>query len=487
MNGILSLMGVDPSKRTASNDEAVKHAVDNSGGSLQEDDFVTVRTLDGKSDGPLPPLPYINFALLGPAKGGSSNYKNLMLNRGSNYENLMLDLNKAYSGTLLETFEDGYIVYGSKPNSDVLKKLRYENYEGVTKFIFTATPDSVESTYRAGSVPSQNKCGGWKELPFSPFNVPTVDFNKGKFSILQAVKAGTDFATGGFVNNIVTLLAEKLWLLKPFAPCITNNVNNSMMMSFYGWPDGDQSKSPTKMLFHDSGFFQPTTIAPLLARGYSKIMYYSVFSGPKILAAEVLKYFGLCINHSPEGAVETVEKVPPSVPGAFSTLFEAGDDLMDVSEEIRELFELNIKKKDGSTKPIRKLPKIAVLALEDLYKQIVDIYNSGDAGVYVLPSDNYKNKYELKVASNDYHGLPAYTNQKATIMLVDSYLFVEKPNNWKSKCNIQHQSLSPITGKAASQGFLPADHVNYNGDLACWSVLSQRKKIAKFLDLQIIE
>ena len=27
MNGILSLMGVDPSKRTASNDEAVKHAV----------------------------------------------------------------------------------------------------------------------------------------------------------------------------------------------------------------------------------------------------------------------------------------------------------------------------------------------------------------------------------------------------------------------------------------------------------------------------
>ena len=134
MNGILSLMGVDPSKRTASNDEAVKHAVDNSGGSLQESDFMTIQTLDGKLDGPLPPLPYINFALLGPAKGGSSNHKNPMLNRGSNYENLMLDLNKAYSETLFETFEDGYIVYGSKPNSDVLKKLRYENYEGVTKF-----------------------------------------------------------------------------------------------------------------------------------------------------------------------------------------------------------------------------------------------------------------------------------------------------------------------------------------------------------------
>ena len=95
---------------------------------------MTIQTLDGKVDGPLPPLPYINFALLGPANGGSSNYKNLMLNRGSNYENLMLDLDKAYSGTLLETFEDGYIVYGLKPNSDVLKKLCYENYEGVTKF-----------------------------------------------------------------------------------------------------------------------------------------------------------------------------------------------------------------------------------------------------------------------------------------------------------------------------------------------------------------
>ena len=58
----------------------------------------------------------------------------MMLNCGSNYESLMLDLNKAYSGTLLETFEDGYIVYGLKPNSDVLKKLCYENYEGVTKF-----------------------------------------------------------------------------------------------------------------------------------------------------------------------------------------------------------------------------------------------------------------------------------------------------------------------------------------------------------------
>ena len=86
MNGFLSLMGVDPSKRTASNNEAVKHAVDNSSGSLQENDFVTVQTLDGKLDGPLPPLPYINFALIGPAKRGSSNHKNPMLNRGSNYE-----------------------------------------------------------------------------------------------------------------------------------------------------------------------------------------------------------------------------------------------------------------------------------------------------------------------------------------------------------------------------------------------------------------
>ena len=205
------------------------------------------------------------------------------------------------------------------------------------------------------------------------------------------------------------------------------------------------------------------------------------------LALQVLLYFGLCINHSPEGGIETVGGVPPSTPGAFSTLFEAGNDLMDVSEEIRERFLLNIKKKDGTTKPIRKLPKIAVLALEDIYKQIDDITESGDAGVYVLPSNNYKNKYELKVASNDYLGLPAYPNQKATIMLIDSYLEAEKPNNWKSKCNVQRQSLSPITGKLAGFGFVPADHVNYTGDFACWSVLSQRKKIAKFLDLQIIE
>ena len=151
-------------------------------------------------------------------------------------------------------------------------------------------------------------------------------------------------------------------------------------------------------------------------------------------------------------------------------------------------FSLNIKKEDGSTKPIRKLPKIAVLALEDIYKQIDDISESGDAGVYVLPSDNYKNKYELKVASNDYHGLPAYPNQKATIMLIDSYLMSEKPpTNWTSKCNVQQQSLPPITGKLTSFGFVPSDHVNYAGDFKCWCVLSQRKKIAKFLDLQIIE
>ena len=46
------------------------------------------------------------------------------------------------------------------------------------------------------------------------------------------------------------------------------------------------------------------------------------------LALQVLLYFGLCINHSPEGAVETVGGIPPSTPGAFSTLFEAGNDLM---------------------------------------------------------------------------------------------------------------------------------------------------------------
>ena len=284
---------------------------------------------------------------------------------------------------------------------------------------------------------------------------------------------------------MVTALAKKLWLLKPFAPCITNNVTNSVMMSFYGWPDGDQSKSPTKMLFHDSGYFMPPSIAPLLARGYSKIMRYNVAGGPLAVVKQILIIFGLCINHSPEGVVETTKGVPPTNPGAFGTLFEAGNDLMDVSEEIRDRFRLNIKKKDGSTKPIRKLPKIAVLALEDIYKQIDDITESGDAGVYVLPSDNYKNKYELKVASNDYHGLPAYANQKATIMLVDSYFAQEQPNNWTSKCNVQ--SLSPMTGIAVSKGFLPADHVNELGDFACWSVLSQRKKIAKFLDLQIIE
>ena len=164
---------------------------------------------------------------------------------------------------------------------------------------------------------------------------------------------------------------------------------------------------------------------------------------------------------------------------------------MDVSEEIRNRFGLNIKKKDGSRKSIRKLPKIAVLALEDLFKQIDDITESGDACVYVFPSNNYKNKYELKVASNDFHGLPAYLNQKATIMMFDGYFHYDKPynkdlpNNWK--CNVQGQSLSPLTGKAAAYGILPADHVNYAADFTCWSVLSQRKKIAKFLDLQIIE
>jgi len=491
VNGILSLMGVDPSKRTASNDEAVKHAVENSGGSLKENDFVTVRTLDGKDGGPLPPFPYINFAMLGPAKGGSSNYKNPILNRGSNYKNLMLDLNKEYSGTLFEKFEDGYILYGSKPNSDVLKKLRYEKYEGVTQFLFTATPDSVESMYRAGSVPAQNKCGGWKELLFKPFNVPIVEFNKGQFSILQSVKAGTDFLPGGRINPIVTALVEKLSLLKPFAPCITNNLNNSAMMSFYGWPDGDRSKPPIKMLFDDSGYFSPPTIATLLARGYSKIMRYNVEGGPKFVAQQILIYFGLAINSSPEGIVEITDNIPQSCPGAFSTTFEAGNDLMDVSEEIRNRFGLNIKKKDGSRKPIRKLPKIAVLALEDLYKQIDDITESGDACVYVFPSNNYRNKYELTVASNDFHGLPAYLNQKATIMMFDGYFHYDKPynkdlpNNWK--CNVQGQNLSPLTGKAAAYGILPADHVNYAGDYTCWSVLSQRKKIAEFLDLQIIE
>ena len=106
--------------------------------------------------------------------------------------------------------------------------------------------------------------------------------------ILQSVKVGTDFLPRGFVNHIVTALAEKLWLLKPFAPCITNNVTNSVMMSFYGWPDGDQSKSPTKMLFHDSGYFMPPSIAPLLARGYSKIMRYNVAGGP--IAVELSKF-----------------------------------------------------------------------------------------------------------------------------------------------------------------------------------------------------
>ena len=260
-------------------------------------------------------------------------------------------------------------------------------------------------------------------------------------------------------------------------------------MSFYGWPDGDQSKSPTKMLFHDSGYFMPALVAPLLARGYSKIMNCNIMASEPIgLAMQVLLYFGLSLNHCREGVFETLEAMPPSNPGAFGTLFEAGNDLMNVSEEIRDRFRLNIKMKDGSTKPIRKLPKIAVLALEDIYKQIDDITESGDAGVYVLPSDNYKNKYELKVASNDYHGLPAYPNQKATIMILDSYLMSEKPpTNWTSKCNVQQQSLPPITGKLTSFGFVPSDHVNYAGDFKCWCVLSQRKKIAKFLDLQIIE
>mmetsp|Transcript_53930 Transcript_53930/g.62283 ORF Transcript_53930/g.62283 Transcript_53930/m.62283 type:complete len:657 (+) Transcript_53930:19-1989(+) len=479
MNGILSLMGVDPSKRTASNHEAVKDAVNNSGGSLEVNDFVTIQTLDGKSDGPLPPLPYINFAMLGPASGGSSVFRDLLQDRGSNYKNLMLDLNDAYSGTLLEPFEDGYILHASKLNSDELKKLRYEEYEGVTQLLFTATPDSVESMYRAGTVPAHKKLGGWVELPFKPFSVPSVEFNKGQFSVLQTVKAGTDFIPGSLVSNIVSYLVTKVSLLKLCAPCITNNANNSTMLSFSGWPDGDQSKSPTKMLFYDAGYFMPSTIAPLLARGYSKIMKQIVFPGVKTVVMDILFLFGLGINASPKGVVEIVEKFPTSLPGAFTTTFEAGDDLMDVSKDIRVLFGLNIVQKDGSTKPIKKLPNIAVLALEDLYEQYKHNTELGVAAVYVFPSKSYRNKYELKVASNDFHGLPAFPNQKATLIFVQSY---DPPKNWKGKCNVNVPSKPGIFDFNVS-----AYQVNYYSDQACWSVLSQRKKIAEFLDLQIIE
>jgi len=479
LNGILSLMGVVPTKRTASNREAVNDAVNNSGGYLEESDFLTVQTLDGKPDGPLPPLPYINFTMLGPATSSRSNHKDLMKNRGSNYENLMLDLNKVYSGTLLEPFEDGYILNASKPNSDVLKKLRYEEYEGVTQFLFTATPDSVESMYRAGSVPAKKQWGGWSELPFKPFHVPTVEFNKGQFSVLQSVKAGTDSLPGGRVNNFVAKLVKKLPLLKPCAPCVINNINNSFMLSFYGWPDGDRSKSPTKMQFDDSGYFQSSTIAAPLARGYSKIMKQIVFPGVKTVVMDILFLFGLGINASPKGVVEIVEKFPTSLPGAFTTTFEAGDDLMDVSKDIRVLFGLNIVQKDGSTKPIKKLPNIAVLALEDLYEQYKHNTELGVAAVYVFPSKSYRNKYELKVASNDFHGLPAFPNQKATLIFVQSY---DPPKNWKGKCNVNVPSKPGIFDFNVS-----AYQVNYYSDQACWSVLSQRKKIAEFLHLQIIE
>jgi len=492
MEGTISLMGVDPSKRTASNHEAVKYAVNNSSGYLEESDFMTIQTLDGKPDGPLPPLPYINFTMLGPASSGSSsNYKDSTLNHGSNYNNLMLDLDTEYSGTLLELFEDGYILHASKPNSDVLKKMRYEDYEGVTQLLFTATPDSVESTYRAGSVPAKKQWfGGWKELPFKPFQVPTSEFNKGQFPVLQPVKAGINLGPGGFVNSGVTkildYLVKNMPLLKICAPCITNNIANSTMMPFWGWPDGDRSKSPTKMQFYDAGYFQPSTFAPLLARGYSKIMKYTMGPAVRSAVGDIMTLFGLSINHSIHGYNDAAGN-PPANPGAFGKVFEAGDDFTDISAEMNGWFHLNIVQKDeggkdDTKKPIKKLPTIAVLALQDLREQYEHITKSGDAEVYVFPSNNYRNKYELKVASNDFHGLPAYPNQKATLIFIGSF---NPPKNWtkKGECNVDVPSSMPG----------PFDHnvsayqANYFSDLACWSVLSQRKKIAEFLDLQINE
>ena len=160
----LSLMGVDPEKRTALNSDSVDAALKESYccACLSERDFVTVK--DGA------PPPYINFRFAAPGTGGSRAY--------TEYMDLCSAVDKEAMG------KAPFGVLGPFNPSEVTKLRQNDPYNGVTSMLFTATPDCVETKYTApGPVEAKGCCGGflwgWPALPFAANSVPSVKFNHG--------------------------------------------------------------------------------------------------------------------------------------------------------------------------------------------------------------------------------------------------------------------------------------------------------------------
>ncbi|EOD41260.1 hypothetical protein EMIHUDRAFT_199536 [Emiliania huxleyi CCMP1516] len=307
----LQVMGVDANKRTALDKDSIKAAKDESFccACLCDRDFVTVK--DGS------PPPYINFRFVAPGSSGSR--------AAATYKELATNLDKTVrdeAGYVLEP--DGEVVLTPALPQCVTEKRKQEEYAGVTSMLFTATPDRVETKYFAGPVPAQGCCGwlwGWPALPFpstdgDEVSVPSVRFNCGAFLLKDAVAAGTNALAGSSGEIAASILGcpPFSWLPPKVQEWMTKNLEYSADVPLYGWPDGNMSKAPTKLLFDDSGYLQSSKIAPAVARGVTKVVNMTIQSSP-------VDNVALCMGF-PVG-------LPPGLPSSaylsMSAIFDAGD------------------------------------------------------------------------------------------------------------------------------------------------------------------
>lgn len=307
----LQVMGVDANKRTALDKDSIKAAKDESFccACLCDRDFVTVK--DGS------PPPYINFRFVAPGSSGSR--------AAATYKELATNLDKTVrdeAGYVLEP--DGEVVLTPALPQCVTEKRKQEEYAGVTSMLFTATPDRVETKYFAGPVPAQGCCGwlwGWPALPFpstdgDEVSVPSVRFNCGAFLLKDAVAAGTNALAGSSGEIAASILGcpPFSWLPPKVQEWMTKNLEYSADVPLYGWPDGNMSKAPTKLLFDDSGYLQSSKIAPAVARGVTKVVNMTIQSSP-------VDNVAICMGF-PVG-------LPPGLPSSaylsMSAIFDAGD------------------------------------------------------------------------------------------------------------------------------------------------------------------
>lgn len=240
---------------------------------LKESDFVVQR--EGT------PTPLLNFSLYAPQEDAATYY--------------------AEVGKVASDVEVGKVA--AEPLSfDRLQTIR-GNHGNVTPAMFSASPDKVDTKYRASGVPAGHPpTGSWPSLPFGTQDrqgIESVQFNRGDFKLGDAVAAGTNFLPGDFATEVLDGALDGVLKYLENLPCVPTslakclgsrleaNLGLDVITPLYAWPKGP------KLLCQDSGYMQSSWLAPLIARGMTKVLVVKFQGGPAGVLTSLFSFFGL--------------------------------------------------------------------------------------------------------------------------------------------------------------------------------------------------